>query len=91
MLIRLYSVYDRVACVYSDPFVSVNDATASRSFTLAQSSPDTMLFASPQDYQLWYIGCLDNSTGDFLVRDDPSLEPYKVCDGQPREVSAHEQ
>ena len=38
MLIRLYSVYDRVARIYAEPFVSVNDATAARSFTLAQAS-----------------------------------------------------
>ena len=43
MLIRLYSIFDRVARVYADPFVSINDATAARAFTLAQSSPDSML------------------------------------------------
>ena len=91
MLVRLYSIYDRVAHIYADPFVSVNDATAARSFTLAQSSPDTMLFASPQDYQLWYIGSLDNNSGELLAYDDPACEPHKVCDGQPREVSEHEQ
>ena len=90
MLIRLYSIYDRVAHVYADPFVSVNDATAARAFTFAQSSPDTMLSASPQDFQLWYIGSLDNSSGELLSYDDPATEPHKVCDGQPREVSDHE-
>lgn len=90
MLVRLYSVYDRVARVYADPFVSVNDETASRSFTLAQASPDSMLFASPQDFQLWYIGCLDNSLGELLSYDPPECCPYKVCDGHPREVSDHE-
>lgn len=88
MLIRLYSIFDRVARVYADPFVSINDATAARSFTIAQSSPDTMLYAAPQDYQLWYLGSMDNSSGDILCFDD--YEPYKVCDGQPREVTEHE-
>lgn len=87
MLIRLYSVYDRVARVYADPFVSVNDATAARAFTLAQASPDCMLSAAPQDYQLWYVGSLDNSSG-FIRSGDDDL--YKVCDGQPREVIEHE-
>lgn len=91
MLIRLYSIFDRVARVYADPFVSINDATAARSFTLAQSSPDTMLYASPADYQLWYIGSLDNNSGELLSYDDPATEPHKVCDGQPREVTEHEQ
>lgn len=88
MLIRLYSIYDRVARVYADPFVSVNDATAARAFTLAQASPDTMLYASPADYQLWYIGSMDNTNGDILCCDD--YEPFKVVDGQPREVTEHE-
>ncbi len=90
MLIRLYSIYDRVARVYADPFVSVNDATAARAFTLAQSSPDTMLYASPGDYQLWYVGSLDNASGDIYYDNDCS-KPYKVSDGQPREVSSNEQ
>lgn len=92
MLIRLYSIYDRVARVYADPFVSVNDATAARAFTLAQSSPDTMLYASPGDYQLWFVGSLDNTTGNLITHDDDDVRwPYKVSDGQPREVSSHEQ
>ena len=90
MLIRLYSVYDRVARVYAEPFVSVNDATASRAFNLASSSPDTMLYASPQDYQLWYIGSLDNVSGELLSYDAPECEPHKVCDGKAREVMEHE-
>lgn len=90
MLIRLYSIYDRVACVYADPFVSVNDATAARSFTLAQSSPDTLLYASPQDYQLWFLGSLDNSSGELICGDSSVFESYKVCDGHPREVADHE-
>lgn len=88
MLIRLYSVYDRVARIYAEPFVSVNDATAARSFTLAQASPESMLFAAPQDYQLWYIGSMDNSDGSLVCSD--VFEAYKVADGQPREVTEHE-
>lgn len=91
MLIRLYSVYDRVAQVYAEPFSAVNDATAVRSFTIAQSSPESMLYASPTDFQLWYLGSLDNSSGELLSHDDPATEPHKVCDGKPREVVDHEQ
>lgn len=88
MLIRLYSIFDRVARVYADPFVSINDATAARAFTIAQSSPDTMLYASPQDYQLWFLGSMDNTTAEFICSGEG--EPRKVCDGQPREVTEHE-
>lgn len=90
MLIRLYSVYDRVARIYADPFSSPNDGTAARSFTLAQSSPESMLYAAPQDYQLWYIGSLDNASGELLSYDTLDCQPHKVCDGQPREVTEHE-
>lgn len=90
MLIRLYSVYDRVAQVYAEPFTAVNDATAVRSFTIAQSSPESLLYASPADFQLWYLGSMDNYSGELLSFDDPATEPHKVCDGQPREVTEHE-
>ena len=89
MLIRLYSIYDRVAHVFGDPFTSVNDATASRAFGFSQSSPESMLSLCPSDYQLWYLGSLDNTSGDILCCDD--YEPYKVADGQPREVFKDEQ
>ena len=90
MLVRLYSVYDRVAQVYAEPFTAVNDATAVRAFTIAQSTPESMLYASPADFQLWYIGSLDNNSGELLTYDDPATEPHKVCDGRPREVAEHE-
>lgn len=90
MLVRLYSVYDRVAQVYAEPFTAVNDATAVRAFTIAQSTPESMLYASPADFQLWYIGSLDNNSGDLLSNDYPATEPHKVCDGKPREVTEHE-
>lgn len=88
MLIRLYSVYDRVAQIYAEPFTAVNDATAARSFTIAQASPESMLYAAPADFQLWYLGSIDNSSGNFMCQGDS--EPYKVCDGKPREVMEHE-
>ena len=75
MLIRLYSVYDRVAQVYAEPFSAVNDATALRSFTIAQSSPESMLYASPGDFQLWYLGSMDNSSGELMSYDLPECEP----------------
>lgn len=90
MLIRLYSVYDRVARVYADPFTTVNDASAVRAFTLAQSSPESMLYASPADFQLWFLGSMDNSTGELLSGECLDTQPYKVCDGHPREVTEHE-
>lgn len=90
MLIRLYSVYDRVAQIYAEPFTAVNDATAARSFTIAQSSPESMLYASPGDFQLWYLGSMDNNSGELLTYDDPATEPHKVLDGKPREVTEHE-
>lgn len=90
MLIRLYSIRDRVAGVYADPFVSVNDATAARTFNLALSNSDTLRFTCPEDYQLWYLGSMDNYTGEILSCDPPECESYKICDGKPREVCDHE-
>lgn len=89
MMIRLYSIYDRVARVFSDPFVSVNDATAVRAFHMAQSMPDNMLCASPEDYQLFFISEFDNHTGEFPI-DDVRCIAYKIEDGRPMEVCVDE-
>ena len=88
MLVRLYSVFDRVSCVFDHPLVCSNDAAAARAFNITQSTPDTLLYASPADFQLWYLGSMDNRSGDIST--DGDFEPYKVCDGKPREVSEHE-
>lgn len=61
-MIRVYSVYDKVAQKYNPPFVTENDETAKRSFFQAcKNSP----FGS--DFSLYYIGeFADTESGKLL-------------------------
>lgn len=88
MLIRLYSIFDRVAQVFTEPFSAINDAAAIRAFCNAQSQPGTMMFSNPEDFQLFFICEFDNHDGSIS-----SNLGYveKIADGRPREVTVNEQ
>ena len=88
MLIRLYSIFDRVAQVFTEPFSAVNDAAAVRAFSNAQLQPGTMMFSNPADFQLFFICEFDNHDGSIS-----SNLGYveKIADGKPREVTENEQ
>lgn len=87
MLIRLYSIFDRVAQVFTEPFSAVNDAAAIRAFCNTQEQPGTTLFTNPSDFQLFFICEFDNHDGSIS-----SNLGYveKIADGKPREVTEHE-
>lgn len=80
MFIRMYSIFDRVSQIYSEPFSAPNNAAALRAFSNAQNIPDTALFMNPADFQLHFLGVFDNATGltEFLENSE------KIADGRPR-------
>lgn len=58
----IYSIYDKVAGVYAQPFLSQNDATAQRQFNY-QMQNSAMVAG---DCALYKIGEFDISTGQIL-------------------------
>ncbi len=88
MLIRLYSIFDRVAQVFTEPFSAINDAAAIRAFCNAQSQPGTTMFSDPADFQLFFICEFDNHDGSISSN---LGHVEKIADGRPREVVDHEQ
>lgn len=75
IILRLYSVYDKVAQTFSAPQQDINDATAIRNFTNGINRPNdcgehNMLYKYPDDYELYYLGDIDDSTGHFSVPDN---------------------
>lgn len=86
MKIRLYSIFDRVSKVFTEPFPCVNDAAAIRSFYNVQSEPGTTLYSNPDDFQLFFICEFDNHDG--LISDLGGVG--KIADGKPRVVTEHE-
>lgn len=72
---KLYSVYDKVAQTFSAPQQDINDATAIRNFTNGINCPNdrgehNMLYKYPDDYELYYLGDINDSTGHFSVPDN---------------------
>lgn len=56
---NLYSIYDKVGCVFHNPFYAINDGSAIRSFTESQDQVKNIT-----EYELYYILQYDDSNGD---------------------------
>lgn len=68
---NIYSIRDLKADAFAAPFCLPNDAVALRATAEAANDPETTLFKHPGDFQLWYVGKFDQSTGHLEV--NPSL------------------
>lgn len=71
-MIGLYSLYDVRGKLWSNPFCSINDATAQRSVQSA-ATQGTWLFTNPSDFRLYALGSFDDSEGVVLVHNVPVL------------------
>lgn len=67
---RLYSYYDKQAETFSQPIVQHTDGLAIRNFQEAVNNPDMVFSKFPDDFELYYLGDIDDSTGHFSVPDD---------------------
>jgi hypothetical protein len=65
MKINLFSIYDKKAQSFSEPFKDINDATAQRTMEnlLRDKRADNLVAAHPLDYELHYFGEMDTDTG----------------------------
>lgn len=73
----IYTIYDKKACSHSSQFITINDATATRSFArlVNDNRSDVCQFAD--DFALYCVGELDINTG--IVS---GFNPVKfICDG----------
>lgn len=71
----VYSVFDKVALVYGNPFISVSKGVAVRDFASACKDPNSAINRNPLDYSLMELGTFDDSTG--LI--DPNLQPSVIA------------
>lgn len=67
---RLYSYYDKQAENFSQPIVQHTDGLAIRNFQEAVNNPEMVFSKFPDDFELYYLGDIDESTGHFSVPDD---------------------
>lgn len=76
MIIRLYSIEDTTAGEFGEPFPCSKDEVAKRSFGLSVNDDSSMLSLKPNDFNLWYVGTFDTSTGTILPD-----KPTKLANG----------
>lgn len=77
-MLKLYSVYDRAVQSFERPFACKADGEAIRTFSDAVNDKSSPFFRHPLDFELYYVGTLDQSTGVI------------VCEGVRRLIAAND-
>lgn len=65
MKMSVYSIFDRKALVYHQPYFALNHAVAVRTLSDAVADPNSMFGRHPNDYVLYCIGQYDDSKGSM--------------------------
>ncbi|WNK13343.1 MAG: nonstructural protein [Microvirus sp.] len=67
----MFSLYDRKALVYGNPFVSPSNAAALRtfSFEVNRVADGNMLNSHPADFELFLLGQFDDVSGQLVPHD----------------------
>lgn len=72
MKLDIYTIRDRVAGAYLQPFFTHTKGTAIRSLLAELQRPDCPLAQNPGDYDLYYLGVWQDSDGRILADADNS-------------------
>lgn len=77
--IRLYSIYDCKAEIFSPPQVYHNDMLALRAFEGLVNDDKTLINSYPEDFSIYYIGNLGDTDGRYFIEStDESRVPLLV-------------
>lgn len=68
---QIFSVFDKKARSYSNPFLSLNEGMAVRDFTAACRDPSLDLHKFPEDFTLHHLGSFDDEFGQFELNPNP--------------------
>lgn len=63
---NIYSIYDKVACVFNKPFIDLNDASAMRAFR--DASEEQKHFT---DYELYRLASYTDNDGLVVAESSP--------------------
>lgn len=63
MKVGMYSVFDRKASLFNQPFFAVNDVMASRTVFMREKLEPGQLSEFPEDFMLTKVGEFDHVTG----------------------------
>lgn len=67
---NVYTIKDAKSGTYSNPFISINDETAKRSFAQASADPNTTISQYPEDYALFKIATWDDEAGTYSISEN---------------------
>lgn len=68
---KIFAVRDAKSEVFNKPFFSLTHGQAERDFKTAVNDPQTQLNKYPEDYDLWFVGEYDDTTGKLIPSDTP--------------------
>lgn len=71
MILKIFSIRDAKGEFFGTPFFQGTTGEAERSFRAAVNDSKTTISQFPEDYDLYYLGEFDNSTGKFNALDTP--------------------
>lgn len=74
MKMRMYSLYDRTAKAFGQPFFQPNDAVAQRVTQTLVNNPEATMHSYPNDFELWLIGEYDDNQGIVVPLKDKVLD-----------------
>lgn len=70
-MLKIYSVRDSKGEVFNTPFFQKTHGEAERSFQHLCKDEKSMVSQYPDDYDLWYLGEYDDSTGTIIPLSTP--------------------
>lgn len=71
MELKVYSVKDAKAEVFNQPFMAMTPGQAERQFETLCNDEKSFVNKYPKDYDLYYLGTWDDSTGKYKPLDAP--------------------
>mgnify|MGYP000193081883 CR=1 FL=1 len=72
---KLFSLYDSVAEIYTKPFFIKSTPEAIREFTSEANNPQSKLYQHAQDFTVYEIGEYDEHTGEIQT----CIPMKKIC------------
>lgn len=63
MIINIYSIYDKKAEAFGQPFYQHNHELARRSVIGAAKHPESLLGVHPLDFDVYYLGAFNDENG----------------------------
>jgi len=73
MVLKMFSIFDEKASVFSQPFYSAHNGTALRSFSDLVNEPNNNVSKHPEDFKLYYLGDFDDNSGGLLSKPQPEF------------------